>query len=103
MDPPWLGPRHAVFVPVRDSHVDPDPVPNFVQRTLQRVFYDPDPNTGVDRSLQRYISNVSYGKASLAATVTGVVVANSPDTMGAARASIPAQNPYDVGVCPRFG
>ena len=34
MDPPWLGQRHAVFVPVRDSHVDPDPVPDFVQRTL---------------------------------------------------------------------
>jgi hypothetical protein len=98
MDPPWLGQRHAVFVPVRDSRVDPDPVPDFVQRTLERVFYDPDPTTGVDRSLQRYVSLVSYGKASLLGTVTEVVTANSPDTMGAARRSIPANNPYDVVV-----
>jgi hypothetical protein len=98
MDPPWLGQRHAVFVPVLDSHVDTAPVPNFVLRVLERVFYDPDPVSHVDRSLQRYISQVSYGKASLAATVTGVVTATSPDTMGAARKSIPANNPYDVVV-----
>ena len=73
-------------------------MPRFVERVLQRVFYDPDPVTHVNRSLQRYISEVSYGKASLAATVTGVVVAPSPDTMGAARNSIPDNNAYDVVV-----
>jgi hypothetical protein len=98
MDPPWLGQRHAVFVPVLDSHVDISPPTKFVRRVSERVFYDPDSNTGVDRSLQRYISQVSYGRASLAATVTGVVVADSPDTMGAARKSIPADNDYDVVV-----
>jgi hypothetical protein len=83
---------------VLDSHVDVDPVPRFVERVLERVFYDPDPTTHVDRSLQRYMSQVSYGKASLAATVTDVVTAGSPDTMGAARNSIPDDNPYDVVV-----
>ena len=98
MDPPWLGQRHAVFVPVLNSQIDVNPAPSFVERVLQRVFYDPDPVTQVDRSLQRYIAEVSYGRASLAATVTDVVVAGSPDTMGAARNSIPANNTYDVVV-----
>jgi hypothetical protein len=98
VDPPWIGQRHAVFVPVIDSHVDLDPVPDFVERILRRIFYDPHPSTGVDRALQRYVSQVSYGKASLAATVTDVVVSNTPDTMGAARKSIPEDNPYDVVV-----
>jgi hypothetical protein len=41
---------------------------------------------------------VSYGRASLTATVTDVVVSNTPDTMGAARRSIPTKNDYDVVV-----
>ena len=98
MDPPWLGLRHAVVVPVLNSLVDVNPVPDFVERVNQRVFFDLDPSTLVDRSLQRYIAQVSYGKGSLAATVTDVVVSGSPDTMGAARKSIPADNPYDVVV-----
>jgi len=83
---------------VLDSHVDIKPVPKFFERVLERVFYDPDPVTHVDRSLQRYISQISYGRASLAATVTEPVTADSPDTMGAARRSIPDDNPYDVVV-----
>lgn len=97
MEPPWLGQRSAIFVPVLDSRIDTSPPDDFVEQVFRRVFFDSGPSN-VDRSLQRYISTVSYGKASLAATVGGVVTSNTPDTMGAARRAVPAPNNFDVVV-----
>ena len=85
---PWLGVRSVVFVPVINLQVDAQQPPGFEDAVFRRVFVDPDPVTHVDRSLQRYIDAVSYGRATLAAAIANPVEATNPDTMGAALESV---------------
>lgn len=98
MKRPWLGVRNVVFVPVINTSVDPGPPDGFADRIFARLFFDFDSGTGVDRSLQRYISAISHGAAGIRCTITDVVITNNADTMGAARRSIPADNDFDVVV-----
>jgi hypothetical protein len=45
----WIGPRRVAYVPaiVNDPSYDPPP-PNWADLVRARVFYDPDPASGVD-------------------------------------------------------
>lgn len=96
MHAPWLGTRRVAFVPVVFPPIDSNPPADFSDRVFRRVFYDPDAVTGVDRSLQRYISTVSYGRAALDGSVLEVVVSNTPDTVGAGIDSLPEGHTFDA-------
>jgi hypothetical protein len=98
MHAPWVGARKVAFVPVIDANVDTSPPDDFRERVLQRVFFDPHPTTNVDRSLQRYIQTVSYGRASLDATVFNVVThtADNADTVGTGLRSVPSGHNFDA-------
>jgi len=70
MHTPWIGSRKIAVIPavVNDPKFNPPPA-NWVDLIRQRIFYDPDPASGVDRSLRAYIHTISYGKALLEADI----------------------------------
>jgi hypothetical protein len=47
---PWVGARRVAIVPVLDLQVDQEPPPDWEYRVHSRVFYDPQPGTGLDQS-----------------------------------------------------
>ena len=69
---PWVGRKKIAFVPLsRPNARPPDLVPpDWENEILRRVLYDPDPNTGRDRSLRAFIRAASSGLADLDAIVT---------------------------------
>jgi hypothetical protein len=69
---PWLGRARFLFIPLIVDGVagwdePPDDYQEFVRR---RLYFDPDPQTGEDRSLTSYVEAISYGRASMDATVS---------------------------------
>jgi hypothetical protein len=91
----WIGTLKIVFI---GAAVDPpgfELPPNWKERLLQRIHYDPDPATGIDRSLRTYISRISQGKAQFDADVVGPVVVTPCDT-GQAINAIAESHLYDV-------
>lgn len=75
--PTWTGPRKVAVIPVTPTGVAGAPVGNapadFRAQVMRRIFYDPAPNTNLDRSLRKYIFSVSYGRAWLDADVLDTV------------------------------
>lgn len=66
----WLGQKTLAFIPLTRSNVPSDvPPPNWADQIMQRVYYDKDPRTGVDRSLRAYIHTVSSGSADIQVVV----------------------------------
>jgi hypothetical protein len=67
----WIGRKKLAFVPVyRPNARPPDQIPqDWVFQIERRIFYDPDPTTGADRSLRTYIHTVSSGLADLDALI----------------------------------
>jgi hypothetical protein len=62
----WSGMKTLAFIPLTRSNVPSDvPPPNWADEIMQRVYYDIDPRTSVDRSLRAYIHTVSSGLADL--------------------------------------
>ena len=96
MHAPWLGSRKVAFVPVLDANIDTNPPVDFRDQVFQRVFFDPDPATNIDRSLQRYIQSISYGRAILAPSVLNVVTSPDADTVGAGLRSLPRDHTFDA-------
>jgi len=94
----WIGPKRIAFIPVWNREVDVEPSNDWVEQVRARVFYDPDPSTGVDRSLQRYIQTLSSGLATIEGNVFPVVAADGADTMGAGLNSLPVNHGYDYAV-----
>lgn len=74
----WLNPAQYLFVPlvVRDVEGYSPPPANFREYIQRRLYYDPDPVTGCDRSLYSYISEISHGRAVLNARVSDPVTVN---------------------------
>jgi hypothetical protein len=75
----WIGRARFLFIPLIVEGVPgwdepPDDYQEFVRR---RVYFDPDPETHEDRSLASYISAISYGRASVDATVSAPVTLKS--------------------------
>lgn len=79
MHAPWLGTARVAVVPVLDADIDVNPPDDFREQVERRIFYDPHPTTGVDRSLRRYIHTVSYGRATLDARVFPAQTAETGD------------------------
>ena len=82
----WLGRKKLALIPLFRPHaIPPDQIPpDWEDRILRRVLFDPDPNTGADRSLRAYIRAASSGRADL-------------DTVVLPRESVDSQNvPVDV-------
>lgn len=94
----WQGPRRIAFIPVWNRQVDSEPSTDFPDQVRARTFYDPDPNTGFDRSLQRYVQTVSSGRAHIEGEVFPTVAANDADTVGAALNSLPSSHEYTHAV-----
>ncbi|HEY5808801.1 MAG TPA: hypothetical protein VIT67_12575, partial [Povalibacter sp.] len=67
----WIGRKKIAFVPLfRTSAIPPDVIPaDWSSDILRRVLFDPDANTGADRSLRAYILAASSGRADLDAVV----------------------------------
>src|SRR5215217_3300738 len=70
---PWIGSREIAFVlaEVTGGPGIPLQPPDWEALARSRIFYDPDPTTGFDRSLRAYIRAISYGMARLTGEVHG--------------------------------
>lgn len=88
---PWAGARRVAIVPVLNRQVDSPPPRDWEYQVRSRAFYDPDPQTGLDRSFQNYLQALSYGRASLDGTVFPAVWAED------AEVNIPAMNSLPPG------
>jgi hypothetical protein len=70
----WIGSREIAFILASAVGGPPQvsaPPPNWEALGRERIFYDPDPATGVDRSLRAYIRAVSYGRARVTGEMYG--------------------------------
>jgi hypothetical protein len=77
----WIGRKKLALVPVyRPNAHPPDQIPpNWNNDILRRMLFDPDPQTGADRSLRAYIHTASSGLADLDAVVMPMVVIDQQD------------------------
>lgn len=78
---PWIGRKKIAFIPLYRPHAaPPDMIPaDWPQLILRRVLFDPDPQTGTDRSLRAYINKASSGRADLDIVVQPMVTVDSQD------------------------
>ena len=88
---PWTGSHRIAIVPVFDRQVDREPPADWENQVRRRVFYDPDPATGADRSFQHYLQALSYGQASIQGEVFPAVWSEN------AEVNIPAMNSLPQG------
>ena len=67
----WTGRKKLALIPLyRPNAKPPDAIPTaWANAIMQRMFYDPEPPTGMDRSLRAYIQKASSGVADLDAVV----------------------------------
>ncbi len=103
---PWTGVRRVAVVPVFDRNVDAPPPADWEHQVRARMFYDPDPLTGLDRSFQAYLHALSYGRAFIDGDVFPAVWSNGPEVNIPAMNSLPAGHGYThlVAVLPHsFG
>lgn len=56
----WVGVKKLAVVPTFNKQFDPAPPDDWSDRVRRRVFYDPDPGSGIDRSLRGYIEAIPY-------------------------------------------
>lgn len=90
----WLGASRIAIVPAFMAGYDDPPPLDWSYRVMSRVFYDPQPGTGLDRSLQNYIQTASSGRASIVGDVFPAVWSQDADTVGTAMRSLPANHGY---------
>jgi hypothetical protein len=94
----WTGSRRIAVIPVWNSQVDAQPAEDWSTQVRARLLYDPDPATGIDGSLQRYIQTVSSGLAYMRATIFPTVQANSSDTVGTGLMSLPPSHGFEYAM-----
>jgi hypothetical protein len=77
----WIGRKKLALIPLyRPNAHPPDQIPaDWNDQILQRVLFDPDPMTGMDRSLRAYIHTASSGLADLDAVVMPMAVVDQQD------------------------
>jgi hypothetical protein len=78
----WLGRKKLAFIPVHRPNAFPpdEPIPaDWPGAILQRVFFDPVPSTGANRSLRAYIQAASSGRADLDAAVMPMQIIDKQD------------------------
>jgi hypothetical protein len=99
MHTPWIGARRVAVIPalVTSPQFDPPPA-DWADQIRRRIFYDPDPTSGIDRSLRTYVHTVSYGKALLEADVFNPVPVQTSHCgamQDEAIATLPAGHTYE--------
>jgi hypothetical protein len=85
----WTGSRRIAFIPASNEQVDGVLPDDFQDEVYRRVYFDPDPQTGVDRSLQAYIHHTSSGRAYITGEVFPPVVVPDADVIRPALESLP--------------
>ena len=97
----WLGTKTLAYIPLTRSNIPTDvPPPDWADQILQRVYYDIDPRTGIDRSLRNYIHTVSSGLADLQ------VIVLPPQSIvgtGAGGTNVPPDALYASEIHPGYG
>ena len=91
---PWVGARRVAIVPVLDLQVDREPPPDWKYQVHSRVFYDPQPGTGLDQSFQHYLQALSYGRAIVEGEVFPLVRAPDAEVNIPAMKSLPKGHGY---------
>jgi len=92
---PWVGARRVAIVPVLDLQVDQEPPPDWEYQVHSRVFYDPQPGTGLDQSFQHYLQALSYGRAIIDGEVFPLVRAPDAEVNIPAMKSLPEGHGYE--------
>ncbi len=105
---PWLGTRRVAFVPVDRGLYNESPVPADWKGDIERrVYYDPDPATGMDVSLRSFILMMSQGRADIAGdvldTITFVQKGVEPGDLTAQLDPIVQSGMYDAGALVMLG
>jgi hypothetical protein len=102
MSVPWLGIQNIAVVPTFNTQFDDPPPPDWDYRVMRRVLYDPDPDSGIDRSLRAYLNALSYGQAMLDARQFPHAFSQGPSVIEAAWQSLPSGHdcPYVLCVIP---
>ena len=95
----WVGVRKLAVVPTFNTQFDPPPPANWSELVRQRVFNDPDPVNGFDRSLKAYIETISYRRAILEATLFPFAFADGFEVFEAAADSLPAGHDFEYLLC----
>ena len=95
----WIGVQKLVVVPTFNTQFDPPPPDNWNELVRRRVFYDPDPATGIDRSLRAYIESISYGRAILEAHLFPFAFADGFEVFEAACDSLPDGHGFEYLLC----
>ena len=101
---PWIGNKKVLVIPtiVTGSNLYNPPPPNWMEEINRRIYYDPHPDTGLDRSLRQYIHKISYGKALLTADISDPIsVPAAPDQScrtGAAIQTHPHSHLYEFAM-----
>ncbi len=102
MSIPWLGIQKIAVVPTFNMQFDGPAPPDWDYLVMSRVLYDPDPMSGIDRSLRAYINALSYGQAVLDVRQFPRAFSNGPGVIEAAWQSLPSGHdcPYVLCVIP---
>lgn len=95
----WVGVKKLAVVPTFDTQVDGPAPAGWSDLIMSRVLYDPDPVSGVDRSLRGYIAALSYGRATLEAKMFPPAFSDGPSVMEAAYRSLPSGHGHPYVLC----
>jgi hypothetical protein len=95
----WVGVKKLAVVPTFNTQFDPPPPDNWNELVRRRVFYDPDPVTGIDRSLRSYVESISYGRAILEAHMFPFAFADGLKVFEAAADSLPDGHGFEYLLC----
>lgn len=95
MSNPWIGAWRIAVVPAFKTNYDRQPSTDWSYQVMSRVFYDPQPPNGLDRSLQNYIQAASSGRANIVGNVFPPVWSDDDDTVGKAIRSLPPNHGYN--------
>jgi hypothetical protein len=105
MAQPWISVQKLAVVPTFNRQFDTSPPPSdWDSLIMRRVLYDPDPSSGVDRSLRSYLGAISYGRATLDAKLFPHAYSDGLGVVEAAWQSLPSAHgyPYVLCVIPRY-
>ena len=75
----WIGARRIAFIPAWNNQVDQRPPDNWAEQIAERIYFYPDPQTGVDGSISAFVRQVSSGRAWIEPEIFPTVEAQDAD------------------------
>jgi len=91
----WIGGKRIAFIPAWNAQVDQRPSDNWSDQIAQRIYFFPDPNTGLDGSISAWVRTASSGRAWIEPQIFPTVEAPDADVVGVALASLPSGHGFD--------